>query len=594
MGFVDYIVIVAYMALLASIGFIVKSFSSNISDYFRAGCQGTWWLTGVSLFMQGFSAMVFTGISGQAYLGGLSVMVIFWTNALVYFIHAAFIAPWLRQTRVITPADAVRKRFGPLTEQVYSYYSIFGGILWGGVMLLGLATFTSALFGMSLNTVILVVGCTVLLYSVTGGSWSVFIADNLQAMVLLAVTLVITGLCLHKIGGVGHMIELVKGTPGLAADYAFVKPPGHEYTADFPVAKGLFTAPWILAMVFNAVLTATNLTGCYRYLSVKTGHEARKAAWLAGGLMVAGSFIWIVPPIVGRLLFSSEIDAVEGIKSVDAAYAIVAKNLLPPGLIGLVLIAMFAATMSSMDSALTGTAAVVIKNVYLPFRRLLKKAELTDDRQLLTGRIVNFSLGLWAIFWAWYLGRSSSQNGLFEVMLNIMVMIAAPASLPFACALFVKKVPSWAAIFSMCTGMVASATIFFAEKLNPGFSMVWATKMWTIAGAVIIPFVLTRLFHKTSPQSFYDQVEAFFREIKTPIDFKAEVGEGNDLQQLKIVGGLGLVIGSAIALLLFAAREPAHRIAVGFVSLFILSISGLLVWLGNRSSGNKEIHETEK
>ncbi|MEA2068347.1 MAG: hypothetical protein U9P12_04025, partial [Verrucomicrobiota bacterium] len=323
MGPVDYIVIVAYMGLLASIGFIVKSFSSNISDYFRAGCQGTWWLTGVSLFMQGFSAMVFTGISGQAYLGGLSVMVIFWTNALVYFIHAAFIAPWLRQTRVITPADAVRKRFGPRTEQVFSYYSIFGGILWGGVMLLGLATFTSALFGMPLNAVILVVGCTVLLYSVSGGSWSVFIADNLQAMVLLAVTLVITGLCLHEIGGVGRILQMIQETPGLAADYAFVKSPGHEYTAEFPVAKGLFTGPWILAMVFNAVLTSANLTGCYRYLSVKTGHEARKAAWLAGGLMIAGSFIWIVPPIVGRLLFSTEINAVEGIKSVDAAYAIV-------------------------------------------------------------------------------------------------------------------------------------------------------------------------------------------------------------------------------------------------------------------------------
>ncbi len=589
MGSVDYIVIIAYMALLASIGWIVRSFSSNISDYFRAGCQGTWWLTGVSLFMQGFSAMVFTGISGQAYLGGLSVMVIFWTNALVYFIHAAFIAPWLRQTRVITPADAVRKRFGVRTEQVFSYYSIFGGILWGGVMLLGLATFTSALFGLSLNLVILIVGCTVLLYSVSGGSWSVFIADNLQAMVLLAVTLVITGLCLHEIGGFGRMVEMIRQTPGLAADYAFVKPAGHEYTAPFPVTKGLFTGPWILAMVFNAVLTATNLTGCYRYLSVKTGHDARKAAWLAGGLMIAGSFIWIVPPIIGRLLFSPEINAVEGIKSVDAAYAIVAKNLLPPGLIGLVLIAMFAATMSSMDSALTGTAAVVMKNVFLPFRRFLKKPELTDSRQLTIGRIVNLSLGLWAIFWAFYLGRTSSKNGIFEVMLNIIVMIAAPASLPFACALFMKKVPQWAALFSMGTGLTASAVIFFSEKFNPDFSMVWAEKMWTVSAAVIIPFMLTRLFHRTSPQEYYDKVDAFFKEIKTPVDFKAEVGEGNDLQQLKIVGGLGLVIGAAISLLLFAAHEPAHRIAVGFVALFILSISSLLVWLSKRGSKKKSV-----
>lgn len=584
MGTVDYIVIGSYMLLLASIGLIVKSFSSNISDYFRAGCRGTWWLTGVSLFMQGFSAMVFTGISGQAYLGGLSVMVIFWTNALVYFIHAAGIAPWLRQTRVITPADAVRKRFDFRTEQVFSYYSIFGGILWGGVMLLGLATFTSALFGLSLNVVIIGVGCTVLLYSVSGGSWSVFIADNLQAMVLVAVTLVVTGLCLHEIGGVGEIFRGIRETPGLAADYAFVKSPDHVYTAPFPVAKGLFTAPWILAMFFNAALVAVNLTGCYRYLSVKTGQEARKAAWLAGGLMIVGSFIWIVPPVVGRLLFSDQINAVEGIKAVDAAYAIVAKNLLPPGLIGLVLIAMFAATMSSMDSALTGTAAIVMKNVFIPLRRFLKKPDMPDSRQLLTGRIVNFSLGLWAIFWAFYLGQTSSKSGLFGVMLNIMVMIATPASLPFACALFVKKVPKWAALFSMGTGLAASVTIFILEKTNPEFSMVWATKMWTISGAVIVPFLITRLFYRTSPKAYYDQVDDFFKEIKTPIDFKAEVGEGNDLQQLKIVGGLGLVIGASISLLIFAANTMAHRIAVGFVALFILAISSMLVWLGTRDS----------
>ena len=582
MGAIDYIVIIAYMGLLASIGFIVKSLSSNISDYFRAGCRGTWWLTGTSLFMQGFSAMVFTGISGQAYLGGLSVMVIFWTNALVYFVHAAFIAPWLRQTRVITPADAVRKRFGPGTEKIYSYYSILGGIMWGGVMLLGLATFTSALFGIPLRGVILVVGFTVLLYAVSGGSWSVFIADNLQAIILMAVTITVAGLSLHEIGGIGKMLQMISETPGLAADYALVKPEGHTYTASIPITKGLFTLPWILAMVFNAVLTATNLTGCYRYLSVKTGHDARKAAWLAGGLMIFGSVIWMIPPITGRLLFSAEIDAVETIKSVDAAYAIVAKNLLPPGLIGLVLVAMFAATMSSMDSALTGTAAVVVKNVYLPLRTYLNLKVLSDKQQLFTGKFVNLSLGVWTVVWALYLSKESSKSGLFEVMLNIMVMIATPASLPFACALFVRKVPNWAAVFSMGTGLIASATIFFMEKFNPEFSMVWSMKMWTVSSAVIIPFLLTRILHRTSPKTYYDQVDKFFIEIHTPIDFKAEVGEGNDLQQLKIVGWLGCVMGCALSLLIFVADNTAHRIAVGFIVLFTLIISISLVWLGSR------------
>ena len=80
--FYDHAVIVFYLAFMIAIGWVVRRFNQSSSDYFRGSGNMLWWMTGSSAFMVAFSAVLFTGVAGKAYLDGSSVLVIYIANFL--------------------------------------------------------------------------------------------------------------------------------------------------------------------------------------------------------------------------------------------------------------------------------------------------------------------------------------------------------------------------------------------------------------------------------------------------------------------------------------------------------------------------------
>jgi Na+/proline symporter len=84
---IEYVVILAYLLLMVFVGILFKSFSGNISDFFRGGCRATWWLVGMNAFMSSFSAWTFTGAAGVAFESGWSVLVIFLAHASGFLLN---------------------------------------------------------------------------------------------------------------------------------------------------------------------------------------------------------------------------------------------------------------------------------------------------------------------------------------------------------------------------------------------------------------------------------------------------------------------------------------------------------------------------
>ena len=384
---VDLIVILVYLGLMAAVGFVFSRFSRNISDYFRAGSKGTWWLIGCSTFMQGFTALTFTGIAGQAFLAGWSVLSVFFAGVFSSYLQAWLVAPRFRQMRATTSLDVQYARFGRYTEQTLGYIGIMIGLLYAALSLLGLATFVAAIFNLNIFIIIVVVGLVIVCYSVSGGSWAVLATDFLQTLILLPTTLLVAWLSLEAVGGIGGLFEAIE-LRGLSADFAFFKSKGHisgfEQAA---LSVGLFTWGYHITNLTGSAVNAVNLNEATKFFAVKTGQEARKAAILAGTLRLFGSFIFFIPPIVARILMEDKVSAVEGIgNKADAAYAVIAMELLPTGLIGLIVVAMFTATMSSMDTGLTANAASITKNLYPALCRLIGRTALQGTALLRLGR----------------------------------------------------------------------------------------------------------------------------------------------------------------------------------------------------------------
>jgi Na+/proline symporter len=602
MGALDYAVLIGYFVLLMVVGYLCRNSSGNVSDYICMGCKGTWWLTGMSIFMSSFAASMFSASASQAYLGGWSILVQQWFMVLVFVYQGAFLAPWMRRTRAVTPGDAIYSRFGRLSEQVLMYTGVPIGMIWTATMLLGLAKFVAPVFGMPVEFVLISASIVILFYNVTGGAWSAQITDNLQAFILIPVTVAVACLCLWHVGGVDGLFEAIRAK-GLEADFAGIKPVGHEYTyvkegLSGEISREIYTLPWLLIMGLYSVIHGSNIAGNSRYLSPKTDRDASKAAYFAGFLTFVSSLFWFVPPIYGRLFLSEQIEATAslGLKNPgEAAYAVTAMNVMPPGLIGIVVVCMFAATLAAMDGCLTGNAGLIVRNIYPPLMRVLGIRELTGRPLLLFTKILNLLLGVVAITVASALLWWEDAGGLFKIFLSISVLVG-PFSLPFVLSFFVRRLPFWAPIVGMVTGGVAAFAMEFGRKLCGwtfpyDVDQVYHYRLSVVFLATVVPTLLTRFFWFTATDEFKGRVDEFFVRVHTPIDFRSEVGKEQDAPLARMVGRLGMIVGACFLFLAIPAwlDDSPHAaegvVAVVGIAAFIVAISLVYYVHGVRRGG---------
>lgn len=589
----EIITAVVYFAVLISIGITFKSFSSDADDYLRAGCRGTWWLVGASTFMASFTAMTFVAISGQAFVAGWSVMLITITGSIGPFIHAAYLAPKYRQLRVISGGDVMISRFGRASEQFVSYYGILAGMFGASLSLVGTATFVSTVFGLRLDLLIIGVGVAITIYSSCAGTWGVLATDFVQGSVLIPVTISVTVLALLHIGGVGNMFDMID-QQGLTEDFAILKPAGYVYKTPVKITEGLFTPGWLLGLLFLQISGSTSLAA--RYTSVKDGTEARKTALFVGCMLLFGASIWYIPAIVGRLAFYDDIMAVKNIPNVaDAAYAVVSSKLLPTGLIGLMAMAILAATMSSLDSSFNGIAALVVRNIYPPLAAALGWKQVNDPKkQLIFGRCVNAVYGSILIILGLCFTKFGMKDGLYSYMLILMALIGFPSTVPMFMAMFVRKAPSWAYFLSMGFGIVGSSFCFFAPKINPAIKILWHHQLFIIGTLGAIGWLIACMFWNRTSQEYKDKVAEFYARMNRPVDFAKEVGTGNDFRQFKMVGFFVILAGVLLLLLLFAPNPLRGRITILCIAAFVLTLGFLLRLLGIRSFKKFEEEKQKK
>ncbi len=582
-SYIEYIVILLYFVFMIATGVLFRRFNRNFSDYFRSGCRGTWWMVGASVFMASFTAWSFTGAAGAAYTSGISVAIIFLANATGYLINALVTAPIFRQMRATTGPEIIRQRFNTFTQQFYVWVGMIPGIMTASLTLWSTALFTSAVFGYNLQTLIIIIGLVVMIYSVLGGSWSVMANDFLQALILIPMSILVTWLSLQLIGG----------WSGLVMEIHRQNLPDLLNMIDRHTPNSQFTFPWALAM-FVFVLMAYNSAGsATKYFACKDGKEARKAAFLACILMFAGAALWFIPPMVARLKMAGIVDSSHfiGIKnSAEASYAILAMKLLPVGLTGMLVIAMFSATMSSLAPGLNQFAAIMTQDFYKPFIR-----PKSDEKEIfLVGQITSFFIGFAYIAFALYFSKQQG-TGLFDKMLQYGSIFGTPTTIPLFMMLFVRKAPRWAAISSMAFSIPISVMAFMKKwpfqdtimgyTIDPRvikFVTEWpypkTVFIITIMG--ILGYLFSMLFWKDTTETDKTEIDVFYKRMHTPVDFEKEVGHANDPKQLQFVGWVSLPIGLFLLLLLLLPNTWAGRQHILFVAGFIIFFALMMIWTG--------------
>jgi len=137
---------------------------------------------------------------------------------------------------------------------------------------------------------------------------------------------------------------------------------------------------------------------------------------------------------------------------------------------------------------------------------------------------------------------------------------------------------------TVCVTLVPSALGFFSNEL---FGETWSFQQKVFTNLIVgtTTYLLTIPFWKRSPDGYAEQVREFFTVMHTPVDFEKEVGEANDLRQLKVIGSFAVVIGVLICSLMLLPNPLTGKLGILFVGGFVAAIGGLFLLIGRKRSG---------
>jgi solute:Na+ symporter, SSS family len=568
----DYVVLVFYFVYMLAISWVFRRFVTNVSDYFRGGGKALWWMVGGSAFMVQFSAWTFTGAASKAYLDGWPIAVIYLGNALGFTLNALNFAPKFRQLRVVTGMEAIRQRFDRGSEQFFTWLQLPFGLIQAGLWLNALGVFFGAVFGIEVALTIIVTGLVVLVMAVIGGSWAVLASDFIQVLILMPVCLAVTVLAVVKVGGPG---SFVAQAPARHLDFS------QAFSYDFLLL-------WCFAMLVKQMHTTNNLADANRYLCVKDSRHARWAGFLGAGLFLVGIVIWFVPPIAAAIRFPdlhAHPDFGHLRNPADAAFIAIARDVMPIGMMGLLVSGIFAATMSSMDSGLNKNTGFFIKNFYQP----VLKPDATDRHLLKVGKITTVIFGLLIVLVALEMNQLKHLT-LFQLMQNVSILIGIPIIVPLFLGLLIKKTPPWSAWSTVIVGFLSSLFIsnhldaaWAAEFFNIGHPLsstaedYWKQSIELFGNVIICSawFIGTKVFWSFTATETQQRILDFFHRLNQPVDFAREEGahNANDARQSSVVGWLCIAYGVFVALLALIPNPGLGRLA-------FLGCGGIVIGIG--------------
>ncbi|MDV7103843.1 sodium:solute symporter family protein [Vibrio sp. TH_r3] len=565
-----------YFLFLMAIGWMFRTFTSTTSDYFRGGGSMLWWMVGATAFMTQFSAWTFTGAAGKAYNDGFAVAVIFLANAFGYLMNYLYFAPKFRQLRVVTVIEAIRMRFGKVNEQVFTWSGMPNSIVSAGVWLNALAIIASGIFGFDMTSTIIATGLVVLIMSVTGGSWAVIASDFMQMVIIMAVTVTCAVVAIIQGGGVGEIVANFPVDEGAS----FVSGNNLNYVGIFGI--------WAVFIFLKQFSITNNMLNAYRYLAAKDSNNAKKAALLACVLMIMGPLIWFMPSwyIAGQGVDLATVYPEQGKKAADFAYLYFVEQYMPAGMVGLLIAAMFAATMSSMDSGLNRNSGIFVKNFYEPILR--KNA--SEKELVAVSKITSTVFGILIILVALFI-NSLKGLSLFDTMMYVGALIGFPMTIPAFCGFFIKKTPDWAGWGTLVVGAIVSYIVGFvinADMVEGWFDLNELTsREWSdikvaigLLGHVVFTagfFVLSTLFYKPLSEERQKDVDIFFNNLATPLVSESDEQKVLDNKQRRMLGSLIAVAGVGIMAMFLLPNPLWGRFIFVLCGAIVLGVGLLLV-----------------
>ncbi|PZG07030.1 sodium:solute symporter family protein [Nonomuraea aridisoli] len=440
MGFLDWLVICGYFVVMIAIGVWAKSRIRDAKDFFTAGGRMPWWLSGISHHMSGYSSAVFVGYAAIAYTAGFTLYV-WWAIGITFamLVGSVLFAPrWprLRQRLgIISPLEYLATRYNVPAQQVLAWSGTALKVFDVGAKWAATALLLQVFAGVPIAWGVLLTGGVTLIYSTIGGLWADALTDLGQFVIQLVAGITMFVAVLAQLGGVSAIWTLWDQLPE-----------GHGQPFN-----GNYTVGFVLVYLLINTLSYNGGTWnlAQRFIAAPTGGSARRAALFSAGLYLFWPLVLFFPMWAAPVLLPN-------LAEPDQSYALLTQQLLPGGLIGLVLAGMFAHTMAMTSSDANAISSVVIRDIIPAVWKRARR--LSSASELLAGRVSTF------LFIVLSMGIALSADS-FGGVLGLLILWFGALVGPIAIPMLLGMLPMFrrcgpaAAIGSWATGLVVFALV---------------------------------------------------------------------------------------------------------------------------------------
>ncbi len=447
----DYIVIAITLLISLGVGFYFAKRQTSTDSYFAGGRSIPSWAIGMSILATLISSITFLAYPGAAFKSNWILLVQAFMVVIVLSGMVWFVVPLYRKVIGLSAYEYFEKRFGFFARMYSSIGFTLTHFSKMGTVFFLLALAIASMTGLNAYWVIWLIGIAIIIITLMGGIEAVIWLDVIQGFMLIGGGL----LCL------GLILFIPAGGPSAIL---------HNALANNKISFGPYawdlTKLTFIVMVFNGIFYGiqkygTDQTIVQRYLTAKSDKGAVRAAMMGVLLSLP---LWALFMFIGTGLFSFY--KVSGFTlppniNPDAVFPYFIMTQLPDGVTGLVISALIAAAVSSLDSDLNCLAAIGVEDYYVRFR-----PKSTDKQRLKMGKIVVVISGVLSLLIA-SLYVAAGSKGVLGIVFGLYAIFSGGIAGIFLLGIFSKRANRQGLNVGIITCIVFTAyAVLTSMKIN--------------------------------------------------------------------------------------------------------------------------------
>ena len=453
----DYLLTIGYLVAVVAIGLYVGRGQKSGNDYFLAGRSFGWFAISLSLIATVVSTSSYLGYPSEVYEHHLGVTTVYVFGLVPGLLVVQWVfVPVYRKLNVISIYEYVENRFGLGLRLLTAILFVVHRLTWMSVAVHSASLALSVMTGLPLVPMIFTLGLAAIAYAMLGGMKAVVWTDVIQFFIFFGGLVATVGLVVYRLdGGITELIQI-----------SYEAGKFEVFSGDFlsfdPRVRATLWGTVIHSFIATLALFGSDQLTVQRYLSARDERHARKSLW--GSFIFGDIFLTAFQIGAGLALFAFYVSwpsLLPAGTEADQVFPHFVAHELPIGFPGLILAAMAAAIMSSIDSGVNSISAVLT----IDFYRRFAKVKPSPSRELFFARALAPLIGLTICLLAAFVVGGSGKN-IIERSIRANTFVVGPILGIFVLGIFLRWTNTSGTFVGAVVGVITGVGVAFGHQLG--------------------------------------------------------------------------------------------------------------------------------